>query len=494
MSALTMLSRLYYERKEFVKSTHFLLKADSFGQLNHDEINRSEVKILLAKNYLEMGRVNEAEIVAEIGAKVISKSQYTRIQPETMLILGKIKFQKGKLKDAESYFKSSLRLAIDIKDLQGQMDAFQLLWKLAEAEKNKSEAVQYMNQYLVLNDSIKDLDLARQVDRLQFQLEIEKKEKENELLKLSEAHQAVIIDRQRSQNILLFIVLLFAITLAGVAWYYNRKRTHANMMLEAQNKFIELQRKQIEKRNSDLSTQNHKLGELNHEKDMLMNIVAHDLKAPLARIMGLANLLSKEGQLQPTQQEYLRLLRDVTQSNIDLIVDLLDVNALQTEKEEPKATTFELGQLIEERIAFFQYLSINKKIDLQLDHDLDKQVKSNPGYLSRIIDNLVSNAIKFSTTGSTVRVHAKIENGSFNLIVKDNGPGFSEDDKKLLFQRFKKLSARPTAGETSNGLGLAIVKTLVDRLEGEIFLTSELGKGSEFFVRIPIKIVESISA
>src|SRR5580765_899537 len=205
-----MLSRPYYERKEFEKSTRFLLKADSVGQLNKDEINRSEIKMLLAKNYIEMGRLNDAEKVAEIGAKVISKSQYTRIQPETMLILGKIKFQKGKLKEAETYFKSSLKLATDIKDLQGQMDAFQLLWKLAEAEQNKPEAVQYMNQYLVLNDSIKDLDLARQVDRLQFQLEIEKKEKENELLKLSEAHQAAIIDRQRGQNVLLYIVLLFS--------------------------------------------------------------------------------------------------------------------------------------------------------------------------------------------------------------------------------------------------------------------------------------------
>jgi len=494
MSALVLLSRLYYERKEFAKSTGFLLKADSVGQLDGDEINRSEIKMLIAKNYIEMGRINDAEKEAEIGAKVISKSRYTRIQPETQLILGKIKFQKGKLPEAEAYFKSSLKLAIEIKDLQGQMDAFQLLWKLAQAEQNKQEALQYLNQYLVLNDSIKDLDLARQVDRLQFQLEIEKKEKENELLKLSEAHQAAIIDRQQGQNILLFIVLLFAFSLAGIAWYYNRKRRHTNMMLAGQNRFIELQRKQIEKRNSDLSAQNQKLGDLNHEKDMLMNIVAHDLKSPLARIMGLANLLSREGQLQPSQQEYLRLLKDVTQSNIDLIVDLLDVNALQTGNEEPTTTAFELGQLLEERIAFFQYLSINKKIDLLLNHDLDKQVKSNPGYLCRIIDNLVSNAIKFSKSGSTIYVNAKIINESLILIVKDNGPGFSQDDKLLLYQRFKKLSARPTAGESSNGLGLAIVKTLIDRLNGEISLTSELGKGCEFTIRIPVKVVESISA
>jgi len=494
MSAHMLLSRLYYERKEFEKSTASLLKADSAGQLIHDAINLSEIKMLLAKNYIELGRLNEAERVAELGAKVINKSNYTHLQPETMLILGKIKLQKGKLKEAEAYFKSSLNLAINIKDLQGQMDAFHHLWKLAETVRNKSEAVGYMNQYLVLNDSIKDLDLTRLVERLQFQLEIEKKEKENELLKLSEAHQAVVIDRQRGQNILLFIVVLFAFSLAGASWYYTIKRKRTNLKLNAQNRFIDLQRQQIEKRNYDLSIQNQKLGDLNHEKDMLMNIVAHDLKSPLARIMGLANLLSKEGHLLPTQQEYLRLLRDVTQANMDLIVDLLDVNALQTENEEPKAVVFGLGQLLEERISFFQYLSINKKIDLHLNHELGNPIKSNPGYFSRIIDNLVSNAIKFSKSGSEVNVSAKIAGGLLTFSVKDSGPGFSEADKQLLYQRFKKLSARPTAGESSNGLGLAIVKTLVDRLNGEISLTSELGEGSEFIVRVPIKIVESVSA
>lgn len=494
MSAHMVLSRLYYERREYQKSAAYLLKADSLGQLMHDEINLSEIKMLLAKNYIEMGRLNDAEKVAELGAKVISKSNYTHLQPETMLILGTIKFQKGKLKEAENYFKLSLKLSIDIKDLQGQMDAFHLLWKLAETERNKPEALQYLNQYLVLNDSIKDLDLARQVDRLQFQLEIEKKEKENDLLKLSKVSQAAIISRQRFQNILLFIVLVFTLSIAGTFWYYNRKRRFNNIRLKAQNKFIELQRLQIEKRNIDLSSQNQRLADLNHEKDMLMNIVAHDLKSPLARIMGLANLVESEGTLVPTQKEYLRLMKDVTQSNMDLIVDLLDVNALQTDKDEPKAIVFELNKLLKERISFFQYLSINKKIDLHLTYEFNHPIKCNPGYIGRIIDNLASNAIKFSKSGATINVSATIVEGVLTLGVKDTGPGFSDEDKQWLYQRFKKLSARPTAGENSNGLGLAIVKTLVDRLHGEITLTSELGEGSEFIVRIPVKVVESISA
>jgi len=493
-SAFMMLARLYYERKEFEKSNSYLVKSDSICRFLNDELIFSEIKLLMAKNFIELGKIDEAEKHAEAGAAVIKRLNYVPIMAETMITLGQIKFTKKNLKSADQYFQAALKIAIDIKDLQAQMDAYNHLWQLAEAEHNKSESVQYLNQYLVRKDSIKDLDLARQVDRLQFQLEIEKKEKENELLKLSEANQAAVIAKQRGQNIALFAVLLCVLSMAGALWFYSRKRTRINLKLEAQNQFIDLQRKQIEKRNIDLSTQNHKLADLNHEKDMLMNIVAHDLKSPLSRIMGLSNLLAIEGKLTPSQQEYLRLIKDVTQANLDLIGDLLDVNALQIETDVPHALSFNLAETLEERVAFFQHSSISKKIDLQLNHSIDTNVISNRDYITRIIDNLLSNAIKFSKSESTVGVEAEINRGALTLSVKDNGPGFSDTDKKLLYQRFKKFSARPTGGETSNGLGLAIVKTLVERLHGEINLESQLGMGSEFIIRIPVKVVENISA
>jgi signal transduction histidine kinase len=494
ISALMMLARLYYERNEFEKSNSSLAKADSVCHYINDELIFSEIKLLMAKNFIGLNRIDEAEKAAEAGATVITKLRFMLVMSETMTTLGQIKFLKKQFKGAETYFKSALKIATEIKDLQGQMEAYQRLWQLAEAMNNKSESVQYMNQYLVRKDSIKDLDLTRQVERLQFQLEIEKKEKENEMLKMSEAHQAEVIVKQRGQNIALFAVLLCVLSMAGALWYYSRKRTRINLKLEAQNQFIELQRKQIEKRNIDLSTQNHKLADLNHEKDMLMNIVAHDLKSPLSRIMGLTNLLTMEGSLSPSQEEYVRLMKDVTQSNLDLIADLLDVNALQTEVETPNAVAFNLAELLEERVASFQHASISKKIDLQLTHSIDLIVTSHPGYLTRIVDNLISNAIKFSKPESSVNLRADINLGALTFAIRDNGPGFSDTDKKLLYQRFKKLSARPTGGETSNGLGLAIVKTLVERLHGEINLESELGKGSEFIIRIPVKVAENIPA
>lgn len=493
MSALMILSRLYYEQNKYDRCISLLHKADSVGKLIGDEVSLAETKILLAKSYLAQGKLDAASQIAQAGATVITHLKYKRILPETILILGEIKLQQGNLAQAEMYFKQSLETAKETNNLHDQMNAYHKLWKLAEQQNNQQKVVLFMNKYLLLNDSIKDLELTRQIERLKFQFDIEKKDRENESLKLSQALQETVIARQRSENIALLISLGGTAAIAFLLWYYFRKRNITNQKLAAQNQFIELQRKQIEKRNTDLTHQNHRLEELNHEKDMLMNIVAHDLKSPLARILGLANLIKMEKNLSTSQQEYLQLMTDVTQSNLDLITDLLDVNALHEESKIPHPVEFDLGSLLGERIVYFQYSSTHKKIDLSYTHNLENQIRSNPGYFVRIIDNLVSNSIKFSKPGSSVTVSGTLTDDIFSLSVKDNGPGFSDEDKRMLYQRFKKLSARPTAGESSNGLGLAIVKTLVDRLHGEIALISEPGKGSEFIVRIPVKVVEPVS-
>jgi signal transduction histidine kinase len=106
--------------------------------------------------------------------------------------------------------------------------------------------------------------------------------------------------------------------------------------------------------------------------------------------------------------------------------------------------------------------------------------------LSRIVDNLLTNAIKFSNRNASVEIAAGTSNNLIWISIKDQGQGFSEKDKRDLFQKFKRLSAKPTAGESSNGLGLAIVKTLVDRMKGTIELVSEKGKGSEFIIHLPL--------
>jgi two-component system sensor histidine kinase/response regulator len=105
--------------------------------------------------------------------------------------------------------------------------------------------------------------------------------------------------------------------------------------------------------------------------------------------------------------------------------------------------------------------------------------------VKQILDNLVSNAIKYSPPGSIVQVSLGREGNSIVMRVRDSGPGFTEEDRAMLYQKFAKLSARPTGGEYSNGLGLSIVKKLVDTMHGSIRCESVPGEGTVFTVTLP---------
>ena len=107
--------------------------------------------------------------------------------------------------------------------------------------------------------------------------------------------------------------------------------------------------------------------------------------------------------------------------------------------------------------------------------------------LVRILDNIISNAIKFSRPGKTVTVAVASEKTCLRFEMKDEGPGIRLEERHKLFRKFQKLSARPTDGESSTGLGLSIVKDLVDLLNGTIEIESEYGKGTNVIVRLPLQ-------
>ena len=107
--------------------------------------------------------------------------------------------------------------------------------------------------------------------------------------------------------------------------------------------------------------------------------------------------------------------------------------------------------------------------------------------ISEVIDNLVSNAIKFTPKNGAIRIKSSLVEESIIIEISDNGLGLSEDDIKKAFKRGSKLSARPTAGESSTGLGLWIVKKLVEAHDGKVWVRSAVGKGSTFAFSIPVK-------
>ncbi|WP_422358821.1 sensor histidine kinase [Reichenbachiella sp.] len=232
-----------------------------------------------------------------------------------------------------------------------------------------------------------------------------------------------------------------------------------------------------------------KLSDVNREKDGIISIVAHDLRTPLNNIEGLIQLVSMDGNLSDDQKDYIAKIRSVVRHGNEMIRDLLDINQAKNQKPELKISTLGLGEFVNDWQANFEKSLSSKKQKLKLDGNYENlELQTDQGLLSRIMDNLMSNAIKFSEKGTSILISLNQEDEQLVLKITDEGPGISEQDQQKMFKPFTRLSAVPTDGEPSNGLGLSIIKSLCQQLGGKIKVDSELGQGTTFIVSIPMKL------
>ena len=222
-----------------------------------------------------------------------------------------------------------------------------------------------------------------------------------------------------------------------------------------------------------------------YEKDNFINVVAHDLKSPLNNITGLANLIRINGKLSDEQLHYLNLLDQVSVESKNLVSNLLDLNKLELGLFEQHIEDFDVKDTIDKIIHHHEKNASEKNIVLKKSCPGNISIRNNREFIERILENLVSNAIKFSPNNKSVYISCDYNYQFLVLSVKDEGPGISKKEQQDLFKKFIKLSPRPTGGESSTGLGLAIVKLLVDKLEGEIEVLSKENKGTEIRVKFP---------
>ncbi len=487
-TSLSALSELGLVYKEIGDSKNALLsfrEAETIANHIHDKVSLAEIKLGVAEVLISMDSLVLASKEIDNATQNLRTTSNSILLPRVKLLQGQILYRRKKFKEAIVLFEQIIDETNKSKNIAQKMDATFHISKIYEAQGDVQKATLYTNRYLLLKESLENIDLTRQIERLEFQLKIEKKEKENDLLKANENKSTATIQQQRLQNIVLVVVASCVSLLVLFQWLNSRKRRMASIWLTAKNKEIQYQREEILKQNENLNKRNQQLSDLNNEKDTLMSIVAHDLKSPLNRIKGLLNVIEMEGAGASPKASYLGMIKDSAQSGLDLITDLLDVHELE-ENVLPNYSSIDICSFVSQKVSAFKMAAEAKKIDLKLDCSLTISVSTDQDHLGRILDNLISNAIKFSSTTSSVLIAGDADQTHFWISIKDNGPGFSEYDKEQLFKKFKKLSARPTGGESSNGLGLAIVKTLVERLNGEITLVSQQGKGSEFTARFPI--------
>ena len=243
------------------------------------------------------------------------------------------------------------------------------------------------------------------------------------------------------------------------------------------------------------------LKRLHDIKNQFLGIAAHDLRNPLSMISGYASLnleYIRMNQLRADKLETdLQMMIKTSDQMSDLLTRLLDITSIESGKTTLNIELFSLKALVSDTCAFHERMAIKKNIELIIDYESFEKIPKiamDRIRISEVIDNLLTNAIKYTEPGGMVSMAARFEENEVVVRVKDTGLGLNKDELKYVFSGTKKLSAKPTAGESSTGLGLAIVKKIIDLHEGSLSVESEKGKGSLFMFRLPIKNHNSVNS
>ncbi|WMN06074.1 ATP-binding protein [Marivirga arenosa] len=310
------------------------------------------------------------------------------------------------------------------------------------------------------------------------------KEKE---LQLEQLKTANLLIQQEKNNQFTYIALaisssiLVAITLT--LFYREQKSSKA---LSKKNAQIEKQQLSIKSKNEQLSNRNLQLTNLNEEKNNLVKILAHDLRSPINQITGLLEILKlSEENISNNGKITINQAQDSVARISQMISKILDFDALEGNRMKVMLEDINVSELLHAIEKELEVLADKKSIEIDYKTNEVISITSDHLFLTQILENIIVNAIKFSNKNTSIEVLAFQKDNKTIFSVKDEGPGFTDEDKSMLFKKFQKLSSKPTNGENSTGLGLSIVKKYVDLLDGEVWVESEKGKGSTFYVALP---------
>ncbi len=242
---------------------------------------------------------------------------------------------------------------------------------------------------------------------------------------------------------------------------------------------------QMQEALTELENKNVQLVSMNKEKNEFLGIAAHDLKNPLAIVLLNSEMIREINDSRQTPKLVEPIIEAVQRMH-RLITNLLDVNAIEEGRFTSNIEKCDFGDLVRQCVKQNLPAATHKQIRLQLEVPESIYIRADCIATAQILDNLISNAIKYSPFLTTVKVRLLAESAQARVEVSDQGPGISADDQKRLFQKYTRLSAVPTGGESSTGLGLAIARRLAEAMSGSIRCESTLGGGATFSLSLPL--------
>ena len=318
---------------------------------------------------------------------------------------------------------------------------------------------------------------------------MEARDAERQMRNLKTLHKQVdqYLSDYNSQKVMLIGLCLFLLVcLAAAALIFRGYliKVRLNETLAKTNGELKRLNVELGEKNEELKRLNEEVLELTHSRLVFFTNISHELRTPLTLIADPVEMLLEDSGIKGKSRELLKMVQRNALALQQLVSNILDFRKIQNGKMELKLYRFDIVKTLTMWVGDFQLTAERKQIRLHLDVDDLKgshEMIADQDKISRIVFNLLSNALKYTPAGGEIFVSLKDEGANLRLDVKDTGKGISQDEADKIFERF--FQAKGAASGT--GIGLALVKSFVELHHGEARVESELGKGSDFIVVIP---------
>ncbi|HEY3251727.1 MAG TPA: tetratricopeptide repeat protein [Ignavibacteria bacterium] len=425
----------------------------------------------LADAYKKAGSYDKAlnylKQAIEISDSIGDKSQ----KASSLNLIGEVYSLIGEFELAKQFFEESLNISKAINDITNQITSYIQLGKLYKNNGNLDSALfAFMNaqQHAEQKKASKELiEIHKGISEI-YSL-MNKLQKALEHYKYHHKYEKELFDSNIDKRL---------------------KAIFIQNEIKAKEKEYQLAVKEKELyklKNVELVSLNKRLQYLNNEIKEFLGIAVHDLKNPLSGIKAFSNKIHTRFE-KYTSDEIKMMAFEMEKASIkmfELIANLLDVNAIETGNRNYRFNMIDLNEVALSIVNEYSEKAIAKEIKINFEGRENSNVYVDLTSIRQIVDNLVSNAVKFSPKGGNVFISITENSGHYEFHVRDEGPGLTANDMTKVFNKFTRMSARPTGGEISTGLGLYIAKKLTDANNGRIWCENQDEKGAEFVLELP---------
>jgi len=467
----------YFKQGETEKSEyHLILASKTFVQIKGIK-NKKIAPALknLAEAYDEQGNFKEALTLLNQSLELYKNQKDHEGIASTLVSIGNIQYQ---LKDFEAATKS-YNEAIGVSKKHNlnvsMLESYQGLSNIKSAKQEYDSAFQLYNKYMEIKDTIYEETKNKTLQELKSILELRIKNQQIDILNTKNELSKIQTEKQRTYTYGMVIASVLLLVISFLAIQRNRLRTKVNQLLLKQNK-------ELTELNERTKKSEQELINLNLTKDKFFSIIAHDLRSPIASLIGFLNLLEANSSTF-TQDElilFCKQMKDSVQNLNDLMNNLLQWALTQSGAIECKPKLFSLNEIIEKNKALFTPALMEKNISLQYNPLKNDSIIADVNMIDFVIRNLIQNAIKFTKPGGIIIVKQEYKNGLLNLYIEDNGIGIAEENLPNLFRIDYKNKQTGTANEKGTGLGLILSREFMERNGGYISARSVYGEGTTF--------------